>query len=465
MPGGWDTDAVPTDPGPQINTSLVSRYADLRKQVGGMTESVRGMRFNSLLADALVRDGIDAEADQRGPHGEVDVAFCYGGTWWLLEAKWYADPITDEPLRHLSDVLTERLPGTMGILASWSGFAASALRRAERSRDVVLLDRTHVEALISGTVSGPELIDAVNRSLSVFGHPSLPLAALLRPRRPDPAPLWSGAPDGFTPAAVAAPGAVDPTVTAYGATIAGITADHGRLLITVDDGIMNLAVGRRAQPRRRLELTDCVGSPLATTDGDLFVVRNGGVLRHRQDALEVAAGGFTRPPIIVPGPHGTPWLLDRDTVGWPGTEHASLVQIGDHLGDQQRWPAGLPAGVYQAACWLHERTFFVLGDGHSAITDVDTGEHRWIETPVGRPHGLIRLDERHVLIVGADRHVLITVLDTATGQATEPTPINLTGPVRGAARIRDALIILAGAPVDHATVVPVVARLDLPSLV
>ncbi|SCL17666.1 hypothetical protein GA0074694_2090 [Micromonospora inyonensis] len=362
-------------------------------------------------------------------------------------------------------MLTERRPGTVGILASWSGFATSALRRAERSRNVVLLDRTHLEALISGTVSGPELIGAVNRSLSVFGRPHLPLAALLRSRRPTPELLRRGSPDGFTPAAVAAPDAVDPTVIAYGPMLAGIASDGSRLFVTVNDGVVDLALGGRSQFRRRLELTDCVGSPLATADGDLFVVRSGGVLRSREDELTVVAGGFARPPVLVPGPEGTPWLLDRYTVGWPGKEHASLVQIGEGLGDEQRWPAGLPAGACEGACWLRERTFFVLGDGSSAVIDVDTGEYRWVITPVGRPQGLIRLDERRVLIVGADRHVLVAVLDTATGQATPPTPVNLTGPVRGAARVGDALLIIAGAPVDHATVVLVIARLDLANLV
>ncbi|SCL17671.1 hypothetical protein [Micromonospora inyonensis] len=94
----WDTCAVIIDQPPQSDADLVSRYGDLRNQVGGMSESLRGMRFNALLANALVRDGIEADADQRGPHGEVDVAFCYDGTWWLLEAKWYADPV-NEPFR------------------------------------------------------------------------------------------------------------------------------------------------------------------------------------------------------------------------------------------------------------------------------------------------------------------------------------------------------------------------------
>ncbi|QDY11135.1 hypothetical protein FJK98_31635 [Micromonospora sp. HM134] len=140
------------------------------------------------------------------------------------------------------------------------------------------------------------------------------------------------------------------------------------------------------------------------------------------------------------------------------------MQIGEGLGDEQRRPAGLPAGTREGACWLRERTFFVLGDGTSAVIDVDSGEYWWVITPVGRPQGLVRLDERRVLIVGADRHVLVAVLDTATGQATPPTPVNLTGRVCGAARLGGALFILAGAPVDHATVVPVIARLDLSSL-
>ncbi|MEV6930876.1 restriction endonuclease [Dactylosporangium sp. NPDC051485] len=142
------------------------------------------MRFNALLADALVRDGVDADADRRGPNGEVDVAFFLDGTWYLMEAKWYTDPITVEPLRQLRDILTQRRPGTIGILASRSGFDDSARRRAAEVRDVVLFDRPHLEALIGGVATGSELVTAANRSVAVYGQPDVPLAALLRPRRP-----------------------------------------------------------------------------------------------------------------------------------------------------------------------------------------------------------------------------------------------------------------------------------------
>jgi hypothetical protein len=141
------------------------------------------MLFNQLLADALQRDGVDAEGDARGPRGEVDVAFSYDGTWYLLEAKWEAEPINADAVRKLHDVLDERRPGSMGILASWSGFNDSALRRAAGVRNIILFDRSHIEALLTGVAKAQEIITAANRAISVFGHEHVALSTLLRARR------------------------------------------------------------------------------------------------------------------------------------------------------------------------------------------------------------------------------------------------------------------------------------------
>ncbi|MEV6930873.1 hypothetical protein AB0M46_41165 [Dactylosporangium sp. NPDC051485] len=279
------------------------------------------------------------------------------------------------------------------------------------------------------------------------------------------------APRRFTPAAVAAPDGLEATVVAHGTAISRVGVGGDRLLIAVTDGVMDLGNRRRSRSRRRLEQTGCVGDPMVTADGDLLMVRGGGILRIAGDEVVVAASGFARAPLLVPGPDGVPWLLDRrgrtrpierrSATGSPSTEHAALVEPGAGLGDARRWPAGLPAGACQAACWLRDRTFFVLGAGHSAVIDIDTGWYEWIITPIGQPHGLVRLDERRVLVVGADRYVQTVVLNTVTHAASPPTTVNLAGPVRGATRIGDAVYVLARAPLDHATTVSVVARLDL----
>jgi hypothetical protein len=445
------------------DVSLVRRYADLRDLVGDITTSVRGMRFNQLIADALERDGIDAEADARGPRGEVDVAFAFDGTWYLLEAKWEADPIDADPVRKLHDVVNERRPGSMGILASWSGFNDGARRRAEGVRNVILFDRAHIEALLAGVTTTQEIISAANRSISVLGHEYAPLATLLRPRRPTETPIAIGVPEGFTPAAVAAPNALDAEVLAYGTGLKGLASNEGRLLITVEDGVVELDP-RRSRVRRRLELTACEGNAYVEHDGSLLVTRGGGIVRHQPDSVDVAAGGYARTPMIVAGPDGHPWLLDRSTTGWPGSQPGHLVAPGAHLGDVTRCSCELPAASCANACWMREHTFFVLGEGHSSIVDVRTGTFRWIVTPVGRPHGLIRLNETWVLATGWDRHLQTVLIDTESGWTSQPVSVNLAGHVGDAVMIDRSVMVVAGAPVSSSVVVPVVARLDLDRL-
>ncbi|MFG1918236.1 restriction endonuclease [Micromonospora sp. NPDC048898] len=442
---------------------LVNRYANLRALAGGITESKRGMLFNQLLADALQRDGIDAECDARGPRGEVDVAFAYDGTWYLLEVKWEVEPINADPVRKLHDVLDERRPGSMGILASRSGFNDSALRRAVGVRNIILFDRSHIEALLTGVATAHEIIMAANRSISVFGHEHATLAALLRPRRPIETPVALGVPEGFTPASVAAPNALDADVLAYGDGIKGLASHEARLLIAVEDGVVELDL-RRSRARRRLELTNCEGNAFVENDGSVLVARRGGIARHRPDAVEAAAGGFTRTPMIVPGIDGAPWFLDRSTTGWPGSQPGHLVAPRAHLGDDQRYSCEFPAASCANVCWMREHTFLVLGDGHSCIVDLRTRASTRLVTPVGRPHGLIRLNDTWALVTGSNRHLQTALINTESGLTSEPIAVNLAGHVGDAVMIDRFVFVVAGAPVSSSIVVPVVARLPIDDL-
>jgi len=114
---------------------------------------------------------------------------------------------------------------------------------------------------------------------------------------------------------------------------------------------------------------------------------------------------------------------------------------------------------------MREDTFLVLGDGHSSVVDVRTGAFTWIVTPVGRPHGLIRLNETWVLVTGWNRYLQAAVIDTESGWTCEPVAVNLAGHVGDAVMIGQEVFVVAGAPVSSADVVPVVARVDLDHLV
>jgi hypothetical protein len=157
--------------------------------------------------------------------------------------------------------------------------------------------------------------------------------------------------------------------------------------------------------------------------------------------------------------------LDRSTVGWAGKESAHLVQLGHGVGGGPRYSAALPAGACENACWLREQVFFVLGSGSSAVVDVAAGTWSWIITPVARPKGLVRLDDHRVLVVGREGHVQICTIDTATGRSSPVIAVNLAWHASAATRLGDSLFLLAGAPSSSSVVVPVLAHLDLTTVV
>ena len=102
--------------------------------------------------------------------------------------------------------------------------------------------------------------------------------------------------------------------------------------------------------------------------------------------------------MIIPGIGGVPWVLDRSMTGWPGNQPGHLVAPGDNLGDNLRYSCEYPAAGCANVCWMREHTFLVLGRGHSCIVDIRTGTYTRIITPVGRPHGLIRINQTWALV-------------------------------------------------------------------
>jgi hypothetical protein len=144
-------------PGYQFDLPAALRLGDMIGEYGrmrrleGMSPQARGQRLNEFVAELLRYWGLDgAEAGVRGA-GEIDVAFAADGTRFVLEAKWEHAPVGFGPIAKLSRRITQRLAGTRGVFLSMSGYTADALSDAVRGQqpDTLLLDRTHLEAMLS----------------------------------------------------------------------------------------------------------------------------------------------------------------------------------------------------------------------------------------------------------------------------------------------------------------------------
>src|SRR5258708_15789784 len=195
---------------------LIDEYGRLQR-LEQMTPQRRGQRFNELIAELLDYWGLECiEAHVRSV-GEIDVAFACDGTRFLLEAKWEKEPASFDPIAKLSRRITQRFVGTRGVFLSMSGYTCEAQADMLRGQqpDMLLLDRTHFEAMLSGLLSPPDLFTKLIDRASYRGElfvalkdlivppevPALPEVALAGPLYP-PAPLLIHTPPALPPPVV-----------------------------------------------------------------------------------------------------------------------------------------------------------------------------------------------------------------------------------------------------------------------
>lgn len=409
---------------------LIGEYGALRR-LEGTTPQLRGQRFNQFIADVLACWGIGrVQVSVRGA-GEIDVAFALDGTRFVLEAKWEAGPVDFGPIAKLSRRITQRLTGTRGVFLSMSGYTAGALGDAIRGQqpDMLLLDRGHLEAMLSGLLSPADLLTELLDWASYSGNVHVPLADLLLPAEKPELPefvLGSEPDQGFPVVTDTAPGVLARVVLhgtrPLAATVDGVALDSaGRLLLTLPAGVARINLGTGVT-EWAVPVPGCRGSALPLPDGSILVLRGPAVLRWRGDTPEVAAGGFAGGTSLLPGPGGQAWVLDYKTAGWPGGDRAvTLTNLGPdpRLGDEERHTVDFRAGIWSAV-WLSGHRFYLAGDGHFGVVDLDKTTAVPIDDRLRSPHpdqrGSARVDRRTV--VTASRHGTVYQIDVETG-ATE----------------------------------------------
>jgi hypothetical protein len=96
----------------------------------------------------------------------------------------------------------------------------------------------------------------------------------------------------------------------------------------------------------------------------------------------------------------------------------TLTRLGTELGQEDRHVIDFAADIWSAV-WLSDRRFFLGGDGHFGIVDLDRTISAPIDDRLVSPHpgqiGAIRINEQTVLT--ASRHGTLYGIQTETGEA------------------------------------------------
>jgi Restriction endonuclease len=405
---------------------LISEYGRMRR-LEGMTPQRRGQRLNDFVAELFRYWGVDrVQANVRGI-GEIDVAFTIDGMRFLLEAKWEQAAISFEPIAKLSRRITQRLAGTRGVFLSMSGYSDEALRDMLRGQqpDMLLLDRTHFEAMLSGLLSPHELFTELVDRASYRGEVYVPLTNLVVPHDTPPLPglAAGGPPDQALVAIETAPG-VRAEVVLHGTEpretiFDGVAVDpDGRLLLTTPGGIVRADLDA-GDLDWAVPVPGCRHQALPLGDGSVLVVCGATVLRWDRDDVQIMAGGFTGGTSLLRGPDDEPWAFDYKGAGWlKAGLLVTLTRLGAELGQEERHTIDFQAGIWNAV-WLSGRRFYLAGDGHFGVVDLDRTTAVPIDDRLRSPHpdqrGATRVDQRTVLT--ASRHGTVYRIDVETGHA------------------------------------------------
>jgi hypothetical protein len=371
-------------------------WSRLRQLSDGLTPQQRGQRFNSFLAEVLQCWGIAARPNQR-TIGEIDVAFRIADQRFILEAKWEASPTGTGALAKLKTRVQQRLAGVLGVFVSMSGYSDEALDElniGQRS-EVLLLDKQHVEAMLSGLVSPMELFDAALDHAFYTGRPYAPLEELFVP---PPVPELS-----FETPQELASGVADATGVAVEVVLADIPVGHlgftelrdGILLLSTRAGVLEVNLEERTATQR-VPLTGCVRRPLSIDERLLFV-RGAGVGMVENGTVSSVAGPFRGSTTLLTGPGGSPWALSSgDALGGGGSQ---LAELGE-LGCERRTDLPYPAANSRNAIWLGANRFAVTGNMGTLTIDLSSDEHtlaRGIGTAPNED-GVMRLSETALLL-------------------------------------------------------------------
>ena len=115
----------------------------------------RGHKFEEFLRLLLSADDLKPRIRFRPTGEEIDGSFELDSRFFLLEAKWYANPLPASAIYTFKGKVDGKLIGTIGIFISMSGYSEDAVDALTTGKNlnVLLLDKNDIEAAIEHGIS------------------------------------------------------------------------------------------------------------------------------------------------------------------------------------------------------------------------------------------------------------------------------------------------------------------------
>ena len=122
-----------------FKSALEKLRQDYLKMLAADSPQQRGFDLEQLLYAVFALFDLDPKASFRITGAQMDGAFSFDGTEFLLEARWQSAPVDGNALDRLASKVKRQLDNTLGLFLSINGFSADGVADHCRSRPVLML--------------------------------------------------------------------------------------------------------------------------------------------------------------------------------------------------------------------------------------------------------------------------------------------------------------------------------------
>lgn len=131
----------------------------------------RGFRLEKVLRGLFELFDLDPKASFRILGEQIDGAFSFEGTDYLLEAKWQRDPVGAAGIDSLCGKLQRKLDNTLGLYLSINGYSDDAVTAVSSGRRlVILMDGSDLMAVLEGRIDLLQLLLRKRRVAAETGN-------------------------------------------------------------------------------------------------------------------------------------------------------------------------------------------------------------------------------------------------------------------------------------------------------
>jgi hypothetical protein len=158
------------------NQGVRDRLKEIEKEYLGLISSTnpqqRGFALERVLRDLFTLFDLDPKASFRIVGEQIDGAFTFENTDYILEAKWQQEPVGARELDSLYSKLARMtLENTLGLFLSINGYSNDAVKAHSSGRRLmILMDGSHLMAVIESRIDLMQLLLRMRRHASQTGN-------------------------------------------------------------------------------------------------------------------------------------------------------------------------------------------------------------------------------------------------------------------------------------------------------